>query len=82
MQLLAAIGEKRMTQLLPDRSERDAVDDRAVAGLEAQPQMRLPDLLGKDELMCRQRQHRLGIAAAKRSGAIERGRKLRRHRAR
>ena len=59
MQLLAAIGHQRVAELLADRAERDAVDDGAVARLEAQPQMRLPDLVGIDELMRRQRQHRL-----------------------
>ena len=64
MQRLAAILRQRMSKLLADGAKRDAVDDGAVAGLEPHPQMRLPHFIGINQLMRRQRQHRLGIAAA------------------
>ena len=82
MQGLAAILRQRVAELLADRAERDAVDDRAVAGFEPQPQMRLPDFVGINQLMRRQRDDRLRIAAAERTGAIERRREFRRHAAR
>jgi len=44
MQLLAAVGEQRIAELLADRTECDAVDDGAVARLEAKAQMGLPDM--------------------------------------
>ena len=64
MQGLAAIGDQRVAELLPDRSKRDAVDDGAVAGLEADAQMRLPHFIGIDQLMRRQRDDGFRIAAA------------------
>src|SRR3954453_8797236 len=82
MQLLAAIGNERVAKLLSDRTKRDAVDDGAVARLEAYPQMRLSPLVGIDELVCRQRQHDFRIAAAKGTCAVERRCKLGRHGAR
>src|SRR5437016_3271916 len=82
MQLLTTVGNKRIAELLADRTEGDAVDDRAIAGLEAQSQMRLAYFVGVDELMRRQCQHHVRIAAPERTCAVERGRKLRRHRAR
>lgn len=48
VQLLAAILRQGAAELLSDRAECDTVDDGTVAGLEAQPQMRLPDLVGID----------------------------------
>src|SRR4051812_24168203 len=72
MQDLAAMRKQGIAELLADRAERDGVHHGAVAGLEAQLQMRLPDLVGIDQLMRRQRDDRLGIAAAERAGAVER----------
>ena len=67
MQRLAAIRDQRVAELLPDRAKRDAVDDGAVAGFEADAQMRLPDFIGIDQLVRRQRDDRLRIAAAERA---------------
>src|SRR5882757_9679637 len=81
MQLLAAILRQGAAELLSDRAECDTVDDGTVTGLEAQPQMRLPDLVGVDQLMRRQRDHRLRIGAAEGTRAIQYRGKFRRHRA-
>src|ERR1700686_933107 len=53
MQRLAAMLGQRVAEFLSDRAERDAVDDRAVAGFEPQAQMRLPHFIGIDQLMRR-----------------------------
>src|SRR6516164_9972592 len=82
MQDLPAMRGQCVAELLADRAERDAVDDRAVAGLEANAQMRLSDLVGEHELMRWQRQNRLGIAAAEGTGAIKGCHQLRRRTAR
>src|SRR5581483_10222534 len=82
MQRLPTMLGQRIAELLADRAERHAVDDCTIAGLEAQPQMGLADLIGIDELVRRQRQHRLRISAAERTGAIERSCELRRDAAR
>ena len=79
---LATMFGQRVAELLAERAKRDPVDDGAVAGFEAQPQMRLADLVGIDELVRRQCQHNFRIAAAERTGAIEHRDQLRRHRAR
>ena len=60
-----------MAELLADRPERDAVDHGAVAGLEAHAQMRLAHFVGIDQLMRRQRNHRLRIAGPERPGAVQ-----------
>ena len=73
---------QRVAERLADRAKRDGVDDRAVAGLEPHAHMRLPDFVGIDELMRRQRDHRLGIAGAERAGAVEHRGQFRRHRPR
>jgi hypothetical protein len=73
---------QRVTQFLADRAKRDAVDDRAIARLEAHAQMRLADLVGIHQLVRGQCQHRLGIAAAKGSGAVKRCSQFRGHAAR
>src|SRR6185369_5116317 len=54
MQLLAAVLHQRVSELLADRAECHRIHDGAVAGFEAQPQMRLPHFIGEDELMRRQ----------------------------
>src|SRR5260370_39103881 len=82
MQRLAAVLRQCVAELLPDRTKGDAVDDGTVTGFEAEAQMRLADFISIDELMRRQRDHRLRIAAAERTGAIEGRGKFRRHRAR
>src|SRR5487761_2580813 len=79
MQRLAAMRYKRVAEFLPDRPERDAVHNSAVAGFEPHAQMRLPDFVVIDQLVRRQRDHRLGIAAAEWSGAIERRRQFGRY---
>src|SRR6266851_2236656 len=53
MQRLPAMPNQRIAELLPDRTKRDAVDDRAIARFEPHPQMRLPDLVGVNQLMRR-----------------------------
>src|SRR3954452_1749199 len=70
MQQLTAMLGDGVAELLPDRTKCDAVDDRAVAGFQPPPHMRLSNLVGIDELMRRQRDHRLRIAAAEGAGAI------------
>src|SRR5689334_6038747 len=81
MQLLAAVLYQRMAELLSHGTECHRIHDGAVAGFEAQPQMRLPDLVGEHELMRRQRDHGLRIAGPEGTGAIERLDEVRRHRA-
>src|SRR5690348_2457615 len=75
---LSALREQRIAEFLAERAERHAVDDGAVARLEAQPQMSLADLVGEHELMRWQRHDRLGIAGTKGTCAIEGRGKLRR----
>src|SRR5579864_9201858 len=38
MQILAAMGDKRIAELLSDRPKRDAVDDRTIARFESHAQ--------------------------------------------
>src|SRR5207247_8998805 len=80
MQWLAAILRQRVAELLSDRAERDAIDDRAVAGFEPHAQMRLAYLIGIDQLVCRQRNDGLRIAGAERPGPAERPGEFRRPR--
>src|SRR3989442_15765347 len=53
MQRLPAMADQRVAELLADRAKRDAIDDRAVARLEPQAQMRLPHFIGVNQLMRR-----------------------------
>src|SRR5579863_4864288 len=82
MQILAAMGDKRIAEFLSDRSKRDAVDDCAIARFEAHAQMRLAHLVGIDQFVRWKRKDRLGIAAAEWPRAVERRGELRRHAAR
>ena len=81
MQRLAAHLCQGVAEWLTDHTERDAIHDRPVAGLESQPKVRLPDLVGMDQLVRWQRYNRLGIARAERPGTIERCHELGRCRA-
>src|SRR4051794_38606600 len=77
MQQLPTIFRERAAELLADGAEGNAVNECAVAGLQANAQVRLPDLLGVSQLMRRQRDQRLRIAAAERSGALQSRHELR-----
>ena len=48
-------------------TKRDAIDNRTVAGFEPHPDVCLADFVGIDQLVRRQRDHWLGIAAAERA---------------
>src|SRR5579871_4120774 len=79
MQVLAAMGDKRIAELLSDRPKRDTVDDRAIARFKSHAQMRLPHFVGIDQLVRGKRKNRFGIAAAEWPRAVERRGELRRH---
>src|SRR5262245_39902899 len=78
MDELVALLAQRVAELLADRSKSHAIDNRAVARFETNTEMRLPHFIRKNELMGRQCKYGLGIAAAKRTRAIEHCHKLRR----
>ena len=61
-----------MPELLPGGAERDGVDDRAVAGAQPRAHMGLPDLVGIDEGVGGERDHRLRIAGAEGTRARDR----------
>ena len=47
----AAVLDQGAAEFLADGPERHAIDDRSIAGFEAQAQMRLPNLVGINELV-------------------------------
>ena len=82
----AAAGRDCSTNALPSfwPIERNAMPLTMAPSpdLNRTPQMRLPDFVGIDQLMRRQRHDRFGIAAAEGPSAIERRYQFRRHRTR
>src|SRR5215475_10071508 len=64
MHALPARLRKRAPKLLSDGAKSDGVEDRAVAGAQSHPHMRLSHLVGIDQGVRRKRNDRLGVARA------------------
>ena len=73
MHSLAAAVAQRHAEFLAGGAECDGVEPGAVGGFQPHAHMRLADFLGIGHRMRRQRNHRLGIARAERSGALDHG---------
>src|SRR5262245_39018264 len=72
VQLEPAALHDRRSERLTRRTERNGVDNGAIAGTQPHPDVRLTDLLGIRNRMRRQRQHRLRVACTERTGARDR----------